>query len=163
MYKRQLAEGEGAPAVFSVSQETFANDSSLQDECFGPATLIVTGSMENLPAILAKLEGQLTGTIHANEAELSANSAIIQALQNRVGRLVFNGFPTGVEVCPSMVHGGPYPATSDGRSTSVGTLAIERFARTISWQDFPDAALPAELQEANPLNIKRIVNNTHTS
>ncbi|MGC6426204.1 MAG: aldehyde dehydrogenase (NADP(+)) [Akkermansiaceae bacterium] len=158
-----LAIGEGAPAVFMANQETFSNDLSLQDECFGPATLIVTGSPENLPSVLARLEGQLTGTIHATEAELSENTALIQSLQNRVGRLIFNGFPTGVEVCPSMIHGGPYPATSDGRSTSVGTLAIERFTRPISWQDFPDAALPAELQEANPLGIKRIVNNTHTS
>lgn len=158
-----LADGEGAPAIFSISQEAFTNDASLQEECFGPATLIVTGPIENLPALFAKLEGQLTGTIHATEAELSANKTIVRTLQNRVGRLIFNGFPTGVEVCPSMVHGGPYPATSDGRSTSVGTLAVERFTRTISWQDFPDSALPAELQEANPLNIKRIVNNTHTS
>lgn len=158
-----LSSGEGAPAVFLVSQEAFANDSSLQDECFGPATLIVTGPQENLPAILAQLEGQLTGTVHATEAELAENATIVRALQNRVGRLIFNGFPTGVEVCPSMVHGGPYPATSDGRSTSVGTLAIERFARTVSWQDFPDAALPAELQEANPRGIKRIINNTHSS
>ncbi len=78
------------------------------------------------------------------------------ALQQRAGRLIFNGFPTGVEVCASMVHGGPFPATSDGRSTSVGTMAIYRFCRPVAWQSFPQAALPAELQDVNPLGIKRM-------
>ena len=77
-------------------------------------------------------------------------------VQQRAGRLIFNGFPTGVEVCSSMVHGGPFPATSDGRSTSVGTMAIFRFCRAIAWQSFPDTLLPAELQDANPLGIKRM-------
>jgi NADP-dependent aldehyde dehydrogenase len=83
---------------------------------------------------------------------------LLAVLEGKAGRLVFNGFPTGVEVCPAMVHGGPYPATSDGRSTSVGTLAIERFVRPVCYQGFPDAALPPELQEANPLRIRRLVN-----
>ncbi len=85
---------------------------------------------------------------------------LIRVLETKVGRILFNGFPTGVEVCHAMVHGGPFPATSDGRSTSVGTMAILRFARPICYQDFPDAALPAELQRANPLGIMRLVNGT---
>ena len=84
------------------------------------------------------------------------NPSLVAVLQARAGRVIFNGFPTGVEVCSSMVHGGPFPATSDGRSTSVGTMAIFRFCRPVAWQSFPDAALPAELQEANPLGIRRL-------
>jgi NADP-dependent aldehyde dehydrogenase len=88
---------------------------------------------------------------------LAANRELLTVLENKAGRLVFNGFPTGVEVCSAMVHGGPYPATADGRSTSVGTLAIERFSRPVCYQGFPDEALPEELQEANPLGIQRLV------
>jgi NADP-dependent aldehyde dehydrogenase len=86
-----------------------------------------------------------------------ANRDLIATLETKVGRLIFNGFPTGVEVCHAMVHGGPYPATSDGRSTSVGGRAMSRFARSVCYQDFPDAALPDELKEANPLGLWRIV------
>ncbi|MEK6230280.1 MAG: aldehyde dehydrogenase (NADP(+)), partial [Luteolibacter sp.] len=101
-------------------------------------------------------EGQLTATLQASDEELAENTSLVAALQQRAGRLIFNGFPTGVEVCSSMVHGGPFPSTSDGRSTSVGTMAIYRFCRAVAWQSFPDAALPPELQAANPLGIKRM-------
>ena len=148
--------GQGAPAVFIVSISDFLRNETLQGEMFGPATLIVRGSLEEIGAAIPHLEGQLTASLHASEAELAANSSLVHALQTRAGRLIFNGFPTGVEVCNSIVHGGPFPATSDGRSTSVGTMAIFRFCRAIAWQSFPDAALPAELQEANPLGIKRM-------
>lgn len=147
--------GQGAPAVFTVSINDFLKSEELQGEMFGPATLIVRGTLEEIIAAIPHLEGQLTTSIHATEAELAANASLVQALQSRAGRLIFNGFPTGVEVCDSIVHGGPYPATSDGRSTSVGTMAIFRFCRPVAWQSFPDSALPAELQEANPLGIKR--------
>jgi NADP-dependent aldehyde dehydrogenase len=103
------------------------------------------------------LEGQLTATLHGTEADLAANGALIRILETKAGRLLCNGFPTGVEVCHAMNHGGPYPATADGRSTSVGTRAIERFARPLCYQSFPDAALPDELKEANPLNLWRLV------
>ncbi|MCH1922393.1 aldehyde dehydrogenase (NADP(+)), partial [Shewanella sp. A3A] len=89
-------------------------------------------------AAIPELEGQLTATIHATTEELAAHASLVSALESRAGRLIFNGFPTGVEVCHSMVHGGPFPATSDGRSTSVGTMAIHRFARAVAWQGFPD-------------------------
>ncbi len=147
--------GQGAPAVFTVSIRDFLGNEALQGEMFGPATLIVRGTVEEIEAAIPHLEGQLTASLHASESELLANSPLVIALQNRAGRLIFNGFPTGVEVCNSMVHGGPFPSTSDGRSTSVGTMAIYRFCRAIAWQSFPDAALPVELQEANPLGIKR--------
>ena len=152
----QAGPGQGAPAVFVVSIGDFLKNEVLQGEMFGPATLIVRGSLEEIEAAIPHLEGQLTASLHASEAELAANSSLVLALQTRAGRLIFNGFPTGVEVCNSIVHGGPFPSTSDGRSTSVGTLAIFRVCRAIAWQSFPNAALPAELQEANPLGIKRM-------
>jgi NADP-dependent aldehyde dehydrogenase len=116
----------------------------------------VQGTLAEIEAAIPQLEGQLTASLHATDAELAAHGSLVTALQGRAGRLIFNGFPTGVEVCNSMVHGGPFPATSDGRSTSVGTMAIFRFCRPVAWQSFPDAALPPELQEANPLGIQRM-------
>jgi NADP-dependent aldehyde dehydrogenase len=148
--------GQGAPAVFTISMEDFLLAPALQHEMFGPATLIVRGSLAKIEAVIPTLEGQLTASIHATEAELHAHAGLVHLLQQRVGRLVYNGYPTGVEVCNSIVHGGPFPSTSDGRSTSVGTMAIFRFCRPVAWQGFPDAALPAELQEANPLGIRRM-------
>ncbi len=147
--------GQSAPVAFLVSARDFVSNHALQAEMFGPATLIVRGSIGEITAAIAALEGQLTATLHATQEELAANPALVTALRNRCGRLLFGGFPTGVEVCSSMVHGGPFPSTSDGRSTSVGTMAIHRFTRPAAWQNFPDAALPAELQDANPLGIKR--------
>lgn len=155
-------EGQATPIVLTVGLEDFLSQPDLQDECFGPAALIVKSPSEEIPTALSALEGQLTGSIFGSDEELAASGALITALQNRVGRLIFNQFPTGVEVCHSMVHGGPFPATSDGRSTSVGTLAIERFCRFAAWQNFPEAALPAELQDSNPLNIFRLLNGEYT-
>src|SRR5690606_14226793 len=106
---------------------------------------------------VSELEGQLTATVHGTEAELAANASLVAALERKAGRLVFNGFPTGVVACHSMVHGGPFPATSDGRSTSVGSMAIFRFARPVAYQGCPDACLPPELQEGNPLGTRRLV------
>jgi 2,5-dioxopentanoate dehydrogenase len=152
----EAAPGQGSPAVFIVSISDFLKNESLQQEMFGPATLIVRGTLEEIENAIPKLEGQLTASIHATDAELATNKSLVHSLQQRAGRLIFNGWPTGVEVCHSIVHGGPFPATSDGRSTSVGTMAIFRFCRPVAWQSFPDAALPAELQEANPLGIRRM-------
>lgn len=149
--------GQGAPAIFSVSLRRFLEDDLLRGEMFGPGTLLVRGSVEEIEAAIPELEGQLTATIHATAEELAAHASLVAALESRAGRLIFNGFPTGVEVCHSMVHGGPFPATSDGRSTSVGTMSIHRFTRAVAWQGFPDSCLPAELQEANPLGIRRFV------
>jgi 2,5-dioxopentanoate dehydrogenase len=110
-----------------------------------------------LPEIARKLEGQLTATIHASNSESELVSDLIEVLDYKVGRILFNGFPTGVEVCHAMVHGGPFPATSDGRSTSVGTRAVFRFVRPVCYQDAPPSALPDELKDENPLNIWRMV------
>jgi NADP-dependent aldehyde dehydrogenase len=154
----EKAHGQCAPAVFTVEIEDFLKNKHLQAEMFGPGALIVRGSVAQIEAAIAKLEGQLTATVHGTPEELTQHSGIVQVLQQRAGRLIYNGFPTGVEVCSSMVHGGPFPATSDGRSTSVGTMAIFRFCRAVAWQGFPDAALPVELQEGNPLGIKRMEN-----
>ncbi len=150
--------GQGTPTVFLTDISTFRANPALQHEMFGPATLVVTDTAEEVLAAIPALEGQLTATIHATDEELAANSALAAALERRAGRLIFNGFPTGVEVCSSMVHGGPYPATSDGRSSSVGTLAIHRFVRPVAYQSFPPAALPPELHDDNPLAIRRLVN-----
>ena len=147
--------GQAAPTVLVVSISDFLKNEILQGEMFGPATLIVRGTLEEIEAAIPHLEGQLTASVHGSLEEITHHTGLIHALQQRAGRLIFNGFPTGVEVCSSMVHGGPFPATSDGRSTSVGTMAIFRFCRAIAWQSFPDALLPAELQDANPLRIKR--------
>ena len=149
--------GQGAPAVFLTDIATFRANPALQHEMFGPATLVVTGTTAEILETIPSLEGQLTATIHGTDEELAAHSELVAALERRAGRLIFNGFPTGVEVCSSMVHGGPYPATSDGRSSSVGTLAIHRFVRPVAYQSFPATALPPELRDGNPLAIRRLV------
>ncbi len=153
--KTHVGADEAAPVVFQVDIEDFIANPNLQAEMFGPATLVVRGSIEKIHEAVTRLEGQLTASIHGTDEELAANADLVAALQGRAGRLICNGFPTGVEVCSSMVHGGPFPATSDGRTTSVGPLAILRFTRPVAWQGFPNAVLPAELQEGNPLGIQR--------
>jgi alpha-ketoglutaric semialdehyde dehydrogenase len=146
------------PALFATDGKTFLSQKHLMDEVFGPSTLAVTCSgREEFLSAAKHLEGQLTATIHGTEEDLTAYPDLIGILEARVGRLVFNGFPTGVEVCNAMVHGGPYPATSDSRSTSVGTRAIQRFARPVCYQNSPDLMLPDELKESNPLGIWRLV------
>jgi len=157
----EVDRGDGAvagAALFSTDANTFLANESLMDEVFGPSTLVVeSGSQEDLVAIASSLEGQLTATVHGTDADLQAHRDLIGILETKVGRVVFNSFPTGVEVCHSMVHGGPFPATSDGRTTSVGTRAIERFARPVAWQDAPESLLPDELKDENPLGVKRMV------
>jgi NADP-dependent aldehyde dehydrogenase len=128
----------------------------LADEIFGPNTLVVTGDKEDIKLIAKGLDGHLTATILGDEEDLSANRELIAILEQKAGRIIFNAFPTGVEVTHAMVHGGPYPSTSDPRFTSVGSLAIYRFARPVCFQNFPQAMLPPELQEANPLGITRL-------
>jgi alpha-ketoglutaric semialdehyde dehydrogenase len=147
---------EGGAALFATNASTFLAHEELSEEVFGPSTLVVEcESRERMLDVARSLEGQLTATIHANEGDDFED--LVKILETKVGRIVFNGFPTGVEVVPAMVHGGPYPATSDPRSTSVGTRAIERFTRLVAWQNAPDEALPEELKESNPLAIRRMV------
>jgi len=147
---------EGGAALFTTPASTFLEHEELMEEVFGPSTLVVEcESRERMLDVARSLEGQLTATIHANDGD--DYQELLEILETKAGRIVFNGFPTGVEVVPAMVHGGPYPATSDPRSTSVGTRAIERFTRLVAWQNAPDEALPAELRERNPLGIRRLV------
>jgi 2,5-dioxopentanoate dehydrogenase len=145
-------------ALFKTNTEQFLASPELAEELFGPSTLVVTYTdRKQLIELIERLEGQLTATIHGSEEDLIEYNDVVRLLETKAGRLLFNGFPTGVEVCHAMVHGGPYPATSDGRSTSVGTRAIYRFARQVCFQEFPNNALPAELREENPLGIRRMV------
>jgi len=143
--------------------KSFLNDPELSEEIFGPSTLLVRHSRrEDVLDAARTLEGHLTATIHGTEQDLRDFSDLISILETKVGRLIFNGFPTGVEVSHAMVHGGPFPATSDGRSTSVGTQAIYRFCRPVCYQGFPDEALPEELKDDNPLGVWRMVDGEMT-
>lgn len=155
--------GAGA-ALFETDVQTFLSDETLAAEIFGPATLLVRNSnREEVLEAARKLEGHLTATIHGTDGDLEEFRDLVAILTRKVGRLVFNGFPTGVEVCHAMVHGGPYPATSDGRSTSVGSQAIFRFCRPVCYQGFPQTALPEELKDANPMHIWRLVDGEMTT
>lgn len=146
------------PSVFEATAVELLNTPDLNEEIFGPTTLLIRAQEhEELLNIALSLEGQLTASVHGTDDDLREYADLIRILETKVGRLIFNGFSTGVEVCPSMVHGGPYPATSDGRSTAVGTRAIDRFSRLVCYQNFPDSALPDELKESNPLGISRMI------
>ncbi|WP_342248023.1 aldehyde dehydrogenase (NADP(+)) [Pseudomonas sp. OTU2001] len=138
-------------------------DALLQEEVFGPATVAVAVADEaELRRVVQALHGQLTATLIAEPEDFQRFAALVPVLQRKAGRLLVNGYPTGVEVCDAMVHGGPYPATSDARGTSVGTLAIDRFLRPVCYQDYPDALLPDALKNANPLGLQRLVDGQHS-
>jgi 2,5-dioxopentanoate dehydrogenase len=162
-----VAEGEQPPsgpaflagvAAFQTNVPSLLSNPDLSSEVFGPSTLLVCFSnKQELLDAARSLSGHLTATIQGTEKDLMEFSELVQLLKDKVGRIVFNGYPTGVEVCHAMVHGGPYPASTDSRTTSVGSQAIFRFARPVCYQDFPDSSLPAELRNTNPLSIWRIV------
>ncbi|VVO44079.1 Alpha-ketoglutaric semialdehyde dehydrogenase [Pseudomonas fluorescens] len=138
-------------------------DEVLQEEVFGPTTVFVeVADQAQLSAALNGLHGQLTATIIGEPADFEQFGELTVLLEQKVGRILLNGYPTGVEVCDSMVHGGPYPATSDARGTSVGTLAIDRFLRPVCFQNYPDSLLPEALKNANPLGIQRLVDGQPT-
>jgi len=144
--------------MFETDAQTFIRHRELSEEVFGPSTVVIQcASREEMELIARHLEGQLTATVHGTPEDLSEYASLVSILKNKAGRLVFNGFPTGVEVCASMHHGGPYPATTDPRTTSVGTAAILRFVRPVAYQNFPQSAMPRELQDANPRKIWRLV------
>jgi NADP-dependent aldehyde dehydrogenase len=152
-----------APAVMQISAQDLLREPELATEVFGPSALVIRyDSRDELLELARSLEGQLTATLHGSERDLEAFADLIAILERKAGRLIVNGFPTGVEVCHAMVHGGPYPATSDSRATSVGTFSIYRFARPVCYQDFPQAALPEELKNQNPLGIWRLVDGEFT-
>jgi NADP-dependent aldehyde dehydrogenase len=154
---------EGGAFLLVTDGKTFGEERALHEEIFGPATLLVKcENTEELLALAAELEGQLTATIHSGPGDEGLSGSLLSVLQEKVGRIVWNGYPTGVEVSPSMHHGGPYPATTDSRFTSVGTAAIQRFARPVCYQGLPHELLPTELQNANARKIWRLVNGTLT-
>ena len=151
------------PTLLAVDADRFCRTRDLREEIFGPASLVVAArDVAELTRVAETLEGQLTASIHGTQEELRAHAPLVEGLRRRVGRLIFNGFPTGVEVGDAMQHGGPYPATTDSRTTSVGTASIARFARPICYQDFPDEALPPALRNRNVLRIWRRVNGALT-
>ncbi|VVO30426.1 Alpha-ketoglutaric semialdehyde dehydrogenase [Pseudomonas fluorescens] len=144
--------------LFVTQAGDFLADHSLQAEVFGAASLVVQCSDDDeIRQVIEHLEGQLTTTLHLDDADLEQARALLPTLERKAGRLLVNGWPTGVEVCEAMVHGGPFPATSDSRTTSVGTAAIQRFLRPVCYQDFPDSLLPGALKQANPLGLRRLL------
>jgi NADP-dependent aldehyde dehydrogenase len=148
------AATEAQPALLLADAASFVAHDRLGEEIYGPVTLAVRcGSAEELLAAARRLQGHLTATVHATERDLAAHGELLAILARKAGRVILNGMPTGVEVTHAMQHGGPWPATTDARATSVGTAAILRFARPVSYQDFPDAALPEELRGENPRGI----------
>lgn len=149
----------GRAAVFVTSATAFREQPDLRHEVFGPSSLVVVADdAKQLVEVAEALEGQLTATILGDAEDLAGHAELIEALRQRAGRLIFNGFPTGVEVSAAMHHGGPYPATTSPAATSVGTAAISRFVRPVAFQGFPQAALPPELRDENERGIWRLVN-----
>lgn len=149
----------GQPALFTVSAADFIANSELTEEMFGPASLVVKcRDLYEMSTAVKGLQGQLTATIHAAAGEMAGYDELIDRLTQRVGRVLVNGFPTGVEVCHSMVHGGPFPASTDVRFTSVGPAAINRFLRPVCLQNYPNELLPEPLQDKNPLTLWRLIN-----
>lgn len=152
-------KNQGRSTVASTTAIEFLKNPSLAEEVFGPFSLIIScADMNELNKVVGSLHGQLTASVIGEEAEIAKHSSLSNMLIEKAGRLIINGVPTGVEVCPSQNHGGPFPATTDSRFTAVGTDALKRFARPVAFQNFPDALLPDELKDANPLNIWRIYN-----
>jgi len=154
-------EGPGCAAraaLYQCDAATFLANPALEEEIFGPVSLLVACCNEDeILDVTRHLEGQLTATVHAVESDHALAGALLPLLERKVGRILFNGFPTGVEVAYAMVHGGPFPATSDARSTSVGATAIERFLRPVCYQDVPAGLLPEALKDGNPLGLVRLM------
>ncbi len=156
------APDRAAARLFRAAPELLKDSNHpLEEEVFGPATVLVAvKNSDELLEVISVLNGQLTASLFAAGSDGAVCKPLMEALETRVGRVILNDVPTGVEVCDAMVHGGPFPATSDSRSTSVGTLAIDRFLRPVCFQGYPDHLLPEALQDANPLGLRRFVNGT---
>jgi NADP-dependent aldehyde dehydrogenase len=153
------AENIPTPQLFTTTVAVALAEQQLMEEVFGPSTIgVIASSKEEVLSFAAQLKGHLTATVHGTAEELMEYVELINILKQKAGRLIVNGFPTGVEVTHAMVHGGPFPATADGRSTSVGPEAIYRFTRPVCFQDFPSFLLPRELRDENPMHIRRKIN-----
>lgn len=161
--KNESGDNYADPILFKTAGSVLASNQELAEEIFGPtSTLVELKTQEEMLAVALSLSGHLTATVHGTDEDLSSYQELLDILSQKVGRIVINGFPTGVEVCSAMVHGGPYPATTDGRSTSVGTASIFRFTRAVCFQNMPQTLLPPSLQDGNPLGIWRLVNGVRT-
>jgi NADP-dependent aldehyde dehydrogenase len=164
----QLARGlvgegvnQACGALFQTEAAAFLADPTLSHEVFGASSIVVCcRDVDEMLTVIEGLEGQLTATVQLDAEDQAAAARLLPALQRKAGRLLANGWPTGVEVTHAMVHGGPFPATSDGRSTSVGSLAMMRFLRPVCYQDLPDPLLPPALQAANPWKLARRIDGT---
>lgn len=155
--KAPAGPNQARPVLFETTAQRFAEDHRAQAEVFGPSSvLVVCRDQADMVALAAKLEGQLTATIQADAPDYEAAGRLLAVLERKAGRVLFNGYPTGVEVSHAMVHGGPFPATSDARATSVGATAIERFLRPVCYQNVPAALLPEALKDGNPLGLWRL-------
>jgi NADP-dependent aldehyde dehydrogenase len=149
---------QAGATLFQTDIISFLANRDLSNEVFGPETLLINYSKkEQILEAARGLHGHLTATVHGTEQDIVEFSELVAILENKVGRIIYNGYPTGLELCDAIIHGGPYPASTDSRTTSVGTLAIVRFARPVCYQDFPDVALPDELKNENSLGIWRMV------
>ncbi|MFM9994840.1 MAG: aldehyde dehydrogenase (NADP(+)) [Phycisphaerales bacterium] len=152
------------PVLWRTTFEVFMRSATLHDEVFGPAAIaVVCDSEDQLVQAAAAIHGSLTGTIWATDVDTVAATRLHRVLEQRVGRLIYNGVPTGVEVCPSMVHGGPYPATNQPHATAVGSHAVHRWCRPVCYQNAPEGMLPQELWESNPLRLTRLINGKITN
>ncbi len=148
----------GQPMLFATSAHYFLRYPNLLEEVFGPASLLIEcATVDELVAIAKHIDGQLTATLHLTDDDAALAKTLLPILERKAGRILCNGFPTGVEVTHAMVHGGPSPATSDSRVTSVGSMAIDRFLRPVCYQDFPAALLPEAIQDGNPLHLVRLM------
>jgi len=164
LIKKSKEESAATPHMFKTTAENFLSNKILFEEVFGPSSLhVVAGSEEELIAISEKIPGQLTITVWGTNNDLESQKKLLNLLELKAGRLIIKGVPTGVEVTHAMVHGGPYPATTDSRTTSVGTNAIYRFTRAVCYQNYPDNLLPEALKNENPLKIMRKVNGSFTN
>ena len=154
---------QGAPAIALTTAGTFMSNPRLHQEVFGPFSLIIKcRNVEEMQEVARHIDGQLTATLMATDEDIQRNTALVDTVQDLCGRFIINGVPTGVEVCLSMQHGGPYPSTTDSRFTSVGADGIKRFARPVAFQNWSNHLLPDELKNENPLNIWRTVNDEFT-
>lgn len=155
-----MEEYHGLPTIASATAGAFLENPVLHEEVFGPYSLIVKcKDKEEMKKVVQKLQGQLTATVLATDEDVKEHEELMEEVKNICGRFIYNGMPTGVEVCLSMHHGGPYPATTDSRFTSVGADGIKRFARPLCFQGWPNSMLPDELKNENPLGIWRTINN----
>ncbi|MGF6879234.1 acyl-CoA reductase-like NAD-dependent aldehyde dehydrogenase [Paraburkholderia sp. MM5477-R1] len=147
---------QACAALFVTDAQTFLANPALEDEVFGPvSTIIRCKDEQEMLKVAEHFAGQLTATLQMDSADVAAAKKLVPILERKAGRILVNGFPTGVEVCHAMVHGGPFPATSDSRATSVGTTSIDRFLRPVCYQDFPAELLPETLADGNPLELWR--------